>query len=254
MNGGRPRFLDDVEPVCEIIRVNFRVIKNEDKVDQLEPTEFGYLGVHFDTMTNESNSPEGVTESLACEIQVHTLCQNVWANQSHILAYKSLVGIPRRIQRTLHRTGALLEAADEGFNNSHSSVIGHPDFSNVQFLVELEKHFFRYVARDYDPELSLRAIACVLKAHAGDVTKAGARVREFVLINEVSLKSLYDQYGQIAERSAFLFQPEALAIFERLEADRYSLKATWIDADLPLDELVRMGQVWGIELEDNFES
>ena len=213
----------------------------------MEPSEFGYLGVHFDTLTNDVTRPKEAATNLPCEIQVHTLCQNVWAGQSHILAYKGLVDIPRKIQRTLHRTSALLEAADQSFNDGHIAVINHPQFSNVHFLMELEKHFYRYTARQYDVALSLRSIAIILKSYPPDDMQPSQKVHVFAEQHDQSLKRIYDEYAQIAERSAFLFQPEALAIFERLEVNRYALKNMWIDGELPLDELVRMGGVWGIE-------
>lgn len=244
------RFLDEIEPICQIIRDNFTIVKEDNKADQLEPSEFGYLGIHFDTLTNEITRPATAGTDLPCEVQVHTLCQNVWAGQSHILAYKSLVNIPRRILRILYRASALLEATDQSFNDGHAGVIGHPQFNNARFLVELEKDYFKYVAKEYDTELSLRVIACILKSYPSDVEDAIQRIHAFSKQNDEVLRRIYDQYAKIHERSAFLFQPEALAIFERLEADRYSLKKVWEEEELPIGELVRMGEVLGIELQE----
>lgn len=137
------RFLDEVQPVCALIRGEFHVTKEDDKIEDLGPSEFGYLGVHFDIVSDDRTRPPRSAKNLPCELQVHTLCQNVWAGQNHILAYKSLLQIPRRIERTLHRASALLEAADQSFNDSRASVVGHPAFPNVQLLTELEKSFFR---------------------------------------------------------------------------------------------------------------
>jgi len=244
------RFLDEIEPICQIIRENFTIVKEDNKADQLEPSEFGYLGIHFDTLTNEHTRPSAAGTDLPCEIQVHTLCQNVWAGQSHILAYKSLVNIPRKIQRILHRASALLEATDQSFNDGYAGIIGHPEFDNAKFLVELEKDYFKYVAKEYDTELSLRTIACVLKSYPSDVEDAIQKIRVFSKDNDEALRRIYDQYTKINERSAFLFQPEALAIFERLETDRYALKKAWEEEELPIGELIRIGEVWGIEIQE----
>ena len=243
------RFLHEIEPICQIIRESFAVVKEDNKAELLEPDEFGYLGIHFDTVTDEHTRPDGMLTDLPCEIQVHTLCQNVWAGQSHVLAYKSLVDTPRTIQRVLHRASALLEAADQSFNDGHVGMMSHPRFDRARLLVELERDYFKYVAREYDVELSLRTIACLLKSYQDDIHDAMRLVHAFARDNDEALRRVYDQYIWVQNRSAFLFQPEALAIFERLETDRYTLKKAWEEEELPVDELVRMGEVWGIQLE-----
>lgn len=79
---------------------------------------------------------------------------------------------------------------------------------------------------------------------------AAENISRFVAQHNDTLFRIYDQYGRIAERSAFLFQPEALAIFERLESNSSELKQVWEECQLPTDELARMAQVWGTELEE----
>jgi ppGpp synthetase/RelA/SpoT-type nucleotidyltranferase len=239
------RFIEDVEPVCMAIRTRFTVIREESKGEELAPHEFGYLGTHFDILVEDAGEPR------QCEIQVHTACQNVWATLSHLLAYKTTLDLPKPVMRSLHRASALLESADEGFSLSHRAVVTHPEFQHVAFLTALEKHFFRFVARDYDAELSLLAVKCLMAAY----TKTGdknplATLEEFVTKHATAIATVYQEYGQVPERSAFLFQPEALAVFERLETDQYAIKEEWTKFEFPVNELERLAQVWGLPLEE----
>ena len=239
------RFIDDVQPVCNAIRATFRVVREESKADELEPNEFGYLGVHFDIIVEDADVDR------QCEIQVQTACQNVWATLSHLLAYKTVLELPKPVLRSLHRASALLESADIGFDNSRNAVITHPEFKQVEVLTALEKHFFRFVGRDYDAELSLQVINCLLAAYQQTRDDNPVeKLEKFVAEQDQSLRRVYHDYANVPDRSAFLFQPEAIAIFERLEVDRYVIQQVWTEFDLPYEELSKLSQVWGIPLDD----
>jgi ppGpp synthetase/RelA/SpoT-type nucleotidyltranferase len=240
------RLNEDVAIATGAIRRLFRVVKEESKLESLHADEFGYLGIHFEVTLNETqeNSQEEL-QKLMCEVQIHTLCQNVWANLSHILAYKTKLDLPKTILRSLHRISALLEMADEGFSSTRSLILDQPMFAEMRILSELEKHYYAYVARPFDTELSIDVIRLLMGCYSqAEQDELDLLMGQFVDQYRQSLTTIFEDYGQVEDRSLFLFQPEAIMIFERLLNNPYSLRETWSDR-FPDDELQRMARVWG---------
>lgn len=113
-------FLDQITPIEEIIKKNFKVFKNlsVDKRKIMDPDRFGYVSVHY--IVTLSAEREGLGEfsrytGLFCEVQIRTILQHAWAEIEHDLGYKSKTGIPRSIQRRFYRLAGLLELADAEF-------------------------------------------------------------------------------------------------------------------------------------------
>ena len=121
-------------------------------------------------------------------------------------------------------------------------------FQESVMLEELEKHFYRFTAEDYDRELSLY-ILDALKSLFTESELAGfaALLDDFVKAKESVLNFIYEEYSGDAYRNPLLFQPEAIAIFFWFDKDRYRLKAVW-ERILPLEELQRLADVWVVDI------
>jgi putative GTP pyrophosphokinase len=111
-------FADAVPKVFKIIKKEFHVEDPSDKVDLLNPDQFGYLSFHCiitlprrRTRTTENKAFIGLT----AEIQIRSILQHAWAEIEHDLGYKSTHAIPRRVRRPFSRLAGLLELGDSEF-------------------------------------------------------------------------------------------------------------------------------------------
>ena len=118
--------LDDVNKCCQLIEENFKIQweDSEDKLNQLEEDQFGYLSHHYIVQLNpdskylqDLNIPSEIFP-LKAEIQIRTLLQHCWSVIQHDNLYKPSIKIPDKIKRQFYRIAAILEDADHEFKNS----------------------------------------------------------------------------------------------------------------------------------------
>jgi ppGpp synthetase/RelA/SpoT-type nucleotidyltranferase len=117
--------LDAVKKCCQIIEENFKIQwkDSEDKLNQLEQDQFGYLSHHYIVQLDPNSSyiqdldiPNEIFP-LKAEIQVRTLLQHCWSVIQHDNLYKPSIKIPDKIKRQFFRIAAILEDADHEFQN-----------------------------------------------------------------------------------------------------------------------------------------
>lgn len=121
---------NDIEPLCRLITAEFDIdlARSGDKLDELQPAEFGYRSVHL--VLGLASSRAGLLEwakfaQLKCEIQVRSVFQHAWAAISHALEYKSEVEAPAEQRRRLHRLSALVELADQELSSLYAGLKRH---------------------------------------------------------------------------------------------------------------------------------
>ena len=123
-----------------------------------------------------------------------------------------------------------------------------PGFQEALMLEELEKHFYRFTAEEFDRELSLYILEALKPLFPGaELDGFKALLDDFVSRRESDLAHIYKEYSGDAYRSPILFQPEAIAIFMCMERDRFLLTAAW-EKILPIQELQRLADVWVVDL------
>lgn len=108
----------EIVDVVRILRENFQVIEESNKIEKIESTEntFGYKGFHLDLGINEarSNFPEySQFIDLRFEVQVRTTIQDAWSALDHKIKYKK--SIPPDLKRRINTLAALFELADHEF-------------------------------------------------------------------------------------------------------------------------------------------
>lgn len=108
----------EIENVVRILRENFDVIEESNKIEKVESTEntFGYKGFHLDLRVNEArlNFPEySQFRDLRFEVQVRTTIQDAWSALDHKIKYKK--SIPPDLKRRINTLAALFELADHEF-------------------------------------------------------------------------------------------------------------------------------------------
>ena len=242
-------YMDSITTADKIIRDSFIVVGHENKALKLSYDRLGYSGIHFEVKLRPEDMgslPE--LEGKVCEIQLLTEGQHLWANQSHTFLYKPVVDPEDPTKLTIFRLQVLLDLYDSQVAKARAEALALPGFQEAFMLEELEKHFYRFTAEEFDRELSLYILEALKPLFPkAELDGFEALVDEFVALRESDLVHVYKEYSGDAYRSPILFQPEAIAIFMCMEKDRFPLIAAW-EKILPMEELLRLAAVWVVDL------
>jgi len=119
-------YLDDLPAIEAMIRKAFIVDEKVNK-ESVNMDKFGYLAKHYIVKVRKSVAGERYThlKDLKCEIQVRTTIQDAWAILSHHLMYKKEKDVPKFIKRRIHQLAAVLENADQQFNEIEEKRRGY---------------------------------------------------------------------------------------------------------------------------------
>jgi ppGpp synthetase/RelA/SpoT-type nucleotidyltranferase len=238
---------EDAATIRACIERVFVVHKFEDKRVQMSPTALGYYGQHFDVSLHEDDAMRisARARGLRCELQVHTRAHNLWADFSHDVTYKSQAKLPDEVVRRVYRLVALLDLVDSEIQASRDAAVKTPGFEEGAMLVALERLYFELTGKQHDAELSLYIVSGLKGLYnEGERRAFAARIDDFVNSQRERLLQRYAQYGDDDRVSPLLFQPEALMVLERLEANSFALKEAWAQI-LPIDLLTELADVWG---------
>lgn len=121
-------YREDVDAIVKILFKHFEIdySNSVNKLVNMEPDRMGYLSVHYVCKLKKENlSPK--TQKLGdlnikFEVQIRTALQHAWAAIDHKLRYKTLVKLPKKIERKLFRISALLEIADSEFSKIKDEI------------------------------------------------------------------------------------------------------------------------------------
>lgn len=110
-------YRSDVDRVAQIIRSEFDITEEADKLQDLAVDQFGYTARHFIVRLGKASSGARYDDlkSLYCEVQVRTVVEDAWAIIQHHMVYKRESQAPPQVQRKLNSLAGLLETADDQF-------------------------------------------------------------------------------------------------------------------------------------------
>lgn len=237
--------LNDAEAACTIAGDVFNVFDREDTRDRYEPHELGYLGIHLQARLR----PDAVHTDLSYlldldfEIQVHTKAQNAWSTISHAMTYKPPAGADSAaVHSKIYRAVALVSLFDEQVAEARAAMISAPGYRPALMLEALHREFLDWLDEPTDDELSLRVLEVVQHAYSDDdAARFPELIDAYVRANRQRLDQIFTWYRDEAEEEPLLlFQPEVVAIAERLDAASALLTSQWQKSGLPyeyLDEL-----------------
>lgn len=121
-------YREDVDAIIKILFRNYEIDfgNSINKLVNLEPDRMGYLSVHYICkIKKEGLSPRDerlASLGIRFEVQIRTALQHTWAAIDHKLRYKTLVKLPKKIERKLFRISALLEIADSEFSRIKDEI------------------------------------------------------------------------------------------------------------------------------------
>lgn len=111
-------FLSDLEEIGKIIRNEFEVFDEDDKINDAELNIFGYMSLHLKANLKRSMVSKygNDIKNIPFEIQIRTIAQDAWASISHYLDYKKKNEIPDELKRDFHALSGLFYVADTHFS------------------------------------------------------------------------------------------------------------------------------------------
>jgi ppGpp synthetase/RelA/SpoT-type nucleotidyltranferase len=244
------RYTHEIEPVLEIAAKLLDRDTPENKATLLEPDTFGYLSVHSQVKLRADHELSVIypASQFQAELQVRTLAQHLWAEMAHNTVYKSesmIEPLNPQVRRRLYMLAGMVELADYEFDRIENEMPTVPEF---QLLKSLERSYYKLTVRRSDPELSLEVIRLLLPLYNEKPEAVAAHLEDFFSQNEELLHQIYAAAEELPDHSAFLFQPEALMIFDLLKKERLSVRESWI-ARYPVKELERIALAFGMSFE-----
>src|SRR5260370_10516414 len=86
-------FLSDIARVGGVIKTQFEVVTEDNKIEGAEVSSFGYMSLHFVAKMRKTYSGPRYEDlgDIPFEIQVRTIAMDAWATISHYLEYKSYI-------------------------------------------------------------------------------------------------------------------------------------------------------------------
>lgn len=245
------RYQHEVQPVISSLAAVINCQDIEAKADRLKADQIGYRATHLQISLLKSDSEEQQfpMPRFVAELQIHTMAQNLWANMSHDAFYKIPEMMDPRLQRRINLLAGLIEVADNEFSRIEGDLATMPDLRNVLILRALERQYYKLSARPGNPDLSLQVIEHLVPLYEEDPEDWGNRFETLFQEKQHVLKFVFlEQAEQPYNRSAFMFQPEILMIYDRLLHDRYKLQGRWIEM-FPEQELERIANVFGFSFD-----
>lgn len=153
----------DVKLVGKAInQCGFMVSQDRDyeKERACRPLEFSYQSDHFVVRpeTDIRNGQQTFHNGMPCEIQVRTLLQHAHSELTHDRVYKGEKKAPAKVARNVARSMALIEAADDFFENVVADL-NELDRPNRELLNALNDIYKKYMRPE--PELARSNILIV---------------------------------------------------------------------------------------------
>jgi ppGpp synthetase/RelA/SpoT-type nucleotidyltranferase len=243
------RYVSEIEGVMTLVGELFACSGRENKLSKLGPDKVGYLSTHVDIRL-KNGDPLAAKFSPSvyhAELQVRTMAQHLWADMAHDTFYKNdetLNPLPLPLKRRVNVLAGVVEVADNEFDRLNRKTPGKPE---VVMLKSLEKHYWTLTSRRYNVELSLKVIRLLSPLYKSKPRQIVVHFREFFDEHAEVLTTVYSEAADDMARSAFLYQPEALMIYDLLDSKQIQTHHLW-NTEFPERELERIATAFGISL------
>lgn len=244
------RFKEEVGEAVGTLKSVFHCTRLEYKSEGQRLNEFGYRSCHMDIELLRDHKSYSLYPTFPAELQVRTLAQDLWADMAHELSYKSVLRdanpeLQKTIDRRIYILSALVESADMEFSRINEEIIGAQGAGRLLVLRALEREYFKYTSRAYDPEFSLEVIDMLWPINPRPIPQLTQDLAQFSEENSAKLNHIFSDQANNPLRSAFLFQPEVFLLFESLERHSLALEETW-EQHFPASELEKLATAWGV--------
>ncbi|MFY9853038.1 MAG: hypothetical protein WAK26_04070 [Terracidiphilus sp.] len=248
------RYLHEVSDVLNLVREHFLFGKIDDTSTRLDVDRVGYQGIHVDGLAfkvEDELQQEFPSGEFFLELQLRTLSQHLWSEISHDGFYKNdalVQQLPFDLRRRVHLMAGQVEVADREFERMSVEIPADPA---VKLFKSLEPLYYMLSAERPNVELSMEVIRLLLPLYGrgSEVDAISQQILDRFRGSEKMLKTVYSNPENLkTDTAAFLFQPEAMMIYDCLLTDRDQTLRYW-NEKFPSDELERVATVFGISLD-----
>ena len=247
------RYRSDIQPVIDAVLGAFECGKPDDKVVRLGTDRVGYQSVHLDQVRLREGDPDAVEYPASrywVELQVRTLAQHLWSEMSHDTIYKNdetVAALPPDLTRRVNLMAGQIEVADREFDRLNGEL---PVDAIVRLLKVLEHHYYTLTSQRSDSELSLQILGKIAPLYKSDTSDIATQLDEFLRAKHGLLETVYSEAssGGSENTTAFLFQPEVLMLYERLQNDPIATRRVW-NQTYPESELERVANTFGVSFD-----
>jgi ppGpp synthetase/RelA/SpoT-type nucleotidyltranferase len=244
------RYKNEIQPVLDLAKRIFEFGDLENKEDTLDFDQVGYLSVHVDIKLRSDHDKSIIYPSpkFHAELQVRTMAQHLWSEMSHDTFYKndeSLNPLQNSIKRRVYLLSGVVEMADNEFDKLNTDV---PSLPELELLKSLEKHYFKLTTRRSDSELSLDVIRMLMPLYNKETQDITMHLDNFFDEHKDLFAEIYEEAEELPERSAYLYQPEAIMIYDLLSDDPIAIRKIW-NAKYSEKELELIANSFGISFD-----
>jgi ppGpp synthetase/RelA/SpoT-type nucleotidyltranferase len=247
------RYLHETSGVLELIGKHFTIGKIDDTSSRLNVDRVGYQGIHVDGLAlrmEDELQNEFPSGEYFLELQIRTLSQHLWSEISHDSFYKNdalVQQLPFNLRRRVHLMAGQVEVADREFERMNLEI---PTDPAVKLFKSLEPLYYMLTAERPNVELSMEVIRQLLPLYGkgANVDAISQQIVDRFYASEKMFKVVYSNPDNLTtDAAAFLFQPEAMMIYDCLLIDRDQTLKYW-NEKFPSDELERVATLFGISL------
>ncbi len=223
-------YISDLDLISEIIKNNFDVVKYDDKRKEIKPNWIGYQAIHVEIRfkKNERNIKKEI-KNLISEVQIKTALQAAWGDNTHDLTYKNDIEIPPNIERRVNLLNAIIEVADNEFDNIRKQIKEMDTLSIYGILFILNDIFRKEFNIHYNVNFTIYFIEkfhAFFKANFSS-KKFDDEISKFLDKKLEIFKHIYEKREPIEDESIFFNQPELILIYYLLEKDQFNFKKEW---------------------------
>lgn len=135
-------YLSDKNKIMEAIRNEFIVKKEEDSTVGQPVNSFSYSDLKFYVKLGKQRGARyDDLKDLLCEIQVRTVMQDIWGIMSHHLLYKSVIGLPDTLKKSLNALAGSFFNIDESFERIREEKVKYQRTINMKFQLDIKKYY-----------------------------------------------------------------------------------------------------------------
>jgi ppGpp synthetase/RelA/SpoT-type nucleotidyltranferase len=247
------RYLHETSEVLGIVSKHFAIGKVDDTSTRLNVDRVGYQGIHVDGLALKMEDElqiEFPSGEFFLELQLRTMSQHLWSEISHDSFYKNdalVQQLPMDLRRRVHLMAGQVEVADREFERMNLEIPSDPA---TRIFKSLEPLYYILSAESPNIELSMEVIRMLLPLYGcgTQIDAISQKIVDRFRSSERMFKVVYsDPENLKTDAAAFLFQPEAMMIYDCLLTDRDQTLKYW-NEKFPSDELERVATLFGISL------
>jgi putative GTP pyrophosphokinase len=220
------RFKEEISEISKIIDSLYDG-PVENFYENMKFNEQGYKGIHKDATLKNDDPCFEKFKNLRFEIQIRTLCDNVWAVIYHDIGYKPEIMASNQIKRNLHCLAGSLEVADICFSEVNNSITQSKDLTSEFILNYLTRPFYRFFRTSYDIDYSIGNID-FLKTFliTNSVDSFKTEIDEFIEEHGKTIEQIgRERRNELS--NPLITQPEVILIFYLIKKDKHTLLARW---------------------------